>query len=71
MVTQDSRGFPLITAIIDWGQAGWYPAPWEYYKTRLTAKPPDNDVWEIDFILEFLQAYRGYIGFEYFLQGVI
>lgn len=25
---------PKIAAIIDWGQAGWYPAYWEYCKAR-------------------------------------
>lgn len=24
---------PKVAAIIDWGQAGWYPAYWEYCKT--------------------------------------
>ncbi|KKK14603.1 hypothetical protein ARAM_006402 [Aspergillus rambellii] len=25
---------PKVAAIIDWGQAGWYPAYWEYCKAR-------------------------------------
>lgn len=25
---------PRVLAIIDWGQAGWYPAYWEYCKAR-------------------------------------
>ncbi|CZR69067.1 uncharacterized protein PAC_18968 [Phialocephala subalpina] len=68
MVSQDANGVPRITAIIDWHQSGWYPASWEFYKTRLTCKAKDQ--WELEFILEFLQAYRGYIAWEYFLQGV-
>lgn len=70
MVSQDANGIPRITAIIDWHQSGWYPASWEFYKTRLTCKLPGNDQWELEFILEFLPAYRGYIAWEYFLQGV-
>ncbi|KAH7360971.1 kinase-like domain-containing protein [Rhexocercosporidium sp. MPI-PUGE-AT-0058] len=70
MVSQDADVMPCITAIIDWHQSGWYPASWEFYKTRLTCKLPANDQWELEFILEFLQGYRGYISWEYFLQGV-
>ena len=70
MVSQDANVTPRITAIIDWHQSGWYPASWEFYKTRLTCKLPANDQWELEFILEFLQAYRGFIAWEYFLQGV-
>ncbi|KAE8146305.1 kinase-like domain-containing protein [Aspergillus avenaceus] len=25
---------PRVAAVIDWGQAGWYPAYWEYCKAR-------------------------------------
>jgi hypothetical protein len=70
MVSQDANGIPRITAIIDWHQPGWYPASWEFYKTRITCKLPGNDQWELEFILEFLQAYRGYIAWDYLLQGV-
>ncbi|KUJ14488.1 phosphotransferase enzyme family protein-like protein [Mollisia scopiformis] len=70
MVCQDANGIPRITAIIDWHQSGWYPASWEFYKTRLTCKLPANDQWELEFVVEFLQSYRGYIAWEYLLQGV-
>ncbi|GAQ10346.1 hypothetical protein ALT_7667 [Aspergillus lentulus] len=31
---------PKVAAIIDWGQAGWYPAYWEYCKARwITLNP--------------------------------
>lgn len=70
MVTQNATGNPRITAIIDWHQSGWYPAYWEFYKTRLTSKLPDNDQWELEFIVELLQAYPGYIAWDYFLQGL-
>ena len=64
-MSRDSNGLPYITGIIDWHQSGWYPAPWEFYKTRFTSK--EHDQWELEFILEFLEAYRGYIGWEYFI----
>jgi hypothetical protein len=70
MVFQDANGIPQIAAIIDWHQLGWYPASWEFLQTRLTCKLPGNDQWELEFILEFLQAYRGYIVWGYFSQGV-
>ncbi|XMA10605.1 hypothetical protein WAI453_003396 [Rhynchosporium graminicola] len=49
-----AKGKPRITAIVDWHQSGWYPACWEFYKTRYTARMQEQ--WEIDFILEFLQS---------------
>ncbi|KAH9208372.1 kinase-like domain-containing protein [Leptodontidium sp. 2 PMI_412] len=70
MVSQDAAdGIPRIAAIIDWHQSGWYPASWEFFKTRRTSKFPGNDQWELEFILEFLQAYRGCIALEYFTHG--
>lgn len=33
---------PRVAAIIDWGQAGWYPAYWEYCKAR-RVRPIDFD----------------------------
>ncbi|KAI9043375.1 uncharacterized protein KD926_003905 [Aspergillus affinis] len=32
---------PVVTAILDWGQAGWYPAYWEYCKVRRVRVNPD------------------------------
>ncbi|KAJ5690400.1 hypothetical protein N7462_004792 [Penicillium macrosclerotiorum] len=35
---------PKVAAIIDWAQAGWYPAYWEYCKARwITLAPEDFD----------------------------
>lgn len=35
---------PKVVAIIDWAQAGWYPAYWEYCKARrITLLPEDFD----------------------------
>ncbi|KAJ6137216.1 phosphotransferase enzyme family protein [Penicillium samsonianum] len=31
---------PKEAAIIDWAQAGWYPAYWEYYKARRVRVDP-------------------------------
>ncbi|KND93233.1 hypothetical protein TOPH_02478 [Tolypocladium ophioglossoides CBS 100239] len=31
---------PKVAAIIDWGQAGWYPAYWEYCKARWVRLDP-------------------------------
>ncbi|KAJ5353061.1 hypothetical protein N7452_002035 [Penicillium brevicompactum] len=32
---------PKVTAIIDWGQAGWCPAYWEYCKARRVRVDPE------------------------------
>lgn len=32
---------PKVAAIIDWGQAGWYPAYWEYCKARRVRVDPE------------------------------
>ncbi|KAJ6019879.1 hypothetical protein N7499_002989 [Penicillium canescens] len=32
---------PQVAAIIDWGQAGWYPAYWEYCKARRVRVDPE------------------------------
>ncbi|KAL2070322.1 hypothetical protein VTL71DRAFT_13348 [Oculimacula yallundae] len=64
MMTWDANGKPRVAGIVDWHQSGWYPACWEFYKTRHTAR--ESEQWEIDFILEFLQSYRGYISWDYF-----
>ncbi|KAH6645375.1 kinase-like domain-containing protein [Truncatella angustata] len=35
---------PKVAAILDWGQAGWYPMYWEYCKAhRVTLEPEDFD----------------------------
>jgi hypothetical protein len=70
MMHRDADGNPRITGIIDWHQSGWYPASWEFYKTRWTASAKGNDQWELDFVLEFLQAYRGYISWDYFVLSL-
>ncbi|KAH8649244.1 phosphotransferase enzyme family protein [Xylariales sp. PMI_506] len=33
---------PHVAAIIDWGQAGWYPAYWEYCKARRVRLSPKH-----------------------------
>ncbi|KAJ5289505.1 uncharacterized protein N7443_009758 [Penicillium atrosanguineum] len=32
---------PVVAAIIDWGQAGWYPAYWEYCKAHHVRPNPE------------------------------
>ena len=33
---------PKVAAIIDWGQAGWYPAYWEYCKAKRVRLNPER-----------------------------
>jgi hypothetical protein len=58
---------PIVFTYADL-HAGWYPAPWEFYKTRYTAKATARgfDIWEIFFILESPDSHRGFISFESF-----
>jgi len=65
MVSDADDGFPRVLAIIDWHQSGWYPAPWEFYKTRLTARGKEQ--WEEHYITEFLQSYRGNVNWDYYV----
>jgi hypothetical protein len=68
IMSWDENRAPRIAGIIDWHQSGWYPATWEFYKTRFTCK--NHEQWETDFILEFLQAYRGYMSWDYFVLAL-
>ncbi|KAL3425124.1 phosphotransferase enzyme family protein [Phlyctema vagabunda] len=65
LMSWGEKGMPQIAAIVDWHQSGWYPAPWEFYKARWTCKGTEQ--WELDFILEFLQPYHGYLPWDYFV----
>ncbi|EED19495.1 conserved hypothetical protein [Talaromyces stipitatus ATCC 10500] len=33
---------PIIAAVLDWGQVGWYPAYWEYFKARRVRPNPED-----------------------------
>lgn len=68
VMSREGTEMPRVIGIIDWHQSGWYPAPWEFYKTRFTCKA--NEKWELDFLLEFLQAYMGYISWDYFVLAL-
>ena len=72
MTSRGKDGKPKVTALIDWHQSGWYPAPWEFYKTQWTSKATaaGTDRWEMDFILEFLDSYRGGIAWQFFSHGL-
>jgi len=47
---------PKVTAIIDWAQAGWYPAYWEYCKARYIRVNPRyfSDVAMVDWRTKYL-----------------
>jgi hypothetical protein len=64
LMSWDENGAPRVAAIVEWHQSRWYPTPWEFYKTRFTCKAGEQ--WELDFIIKFLQAYWGYISWDYF-----
>jgi len=47
---------PKLAAVIDWGQAGWYPAYWEYCKARRVRLDPVyfNDAFQEEWRTEYL-----------------
>ena len=47
---------PKVAAIIDWGQAGWYPAYWEYCKARRVRLDPEcfNDAAQEEWRTKYL-----------------
>ncbi|OBT60385.1 hypothetical protein VE03_10145 [Pseudogymnoascus sp. 23342-1-I1] len=68
IVTKLDSGTPRILAIVDWHQSGWYPASWEFFKTRYTCRGQDK--WEDEYIFEFLQSHRGAVSWSYFVNGL-
>jgi thiamine kinase-like enzyme len=42
MVSSSRSGPPRVLALIDWGQAGWYPDYWEYCKMCYTTHWEDE-----------------------------
>lgn len=48
-------GPPRVIAIVDWAQAGWYPAYWEHFKACYTASYKEE--WRNDWIPKFLDAW--------------
>ncbi|KFY82293.1 hypothetical protein V500_10650 [Pseudogymnoascus sp. VKM F-4518 (FW-2643)] len=68
MVTKLDSEAPRILAIIDWHQSGWYPAAWEFFKTRTTCRGQDK--WEDEYIFEFLQSHRGTVNWSYFVNNL-
>ncbi|OKL59617.1 hypothetical protein UA08_05445 [Talaromyces atroroseus] len=47
---------PKVAAVIDWGQAGWYPAYWEYCKARRVKLNPElfNDAIQEEWHMKYL-----------------
>lgn len=47
---------PAVAAVIDWGQAGWYPAYWEYCKARRVRLDPEylNDDLDEEWNMRYL-----------------
>jgi len=74
MVTSGSN--PKVAAIIDWGQAGWYPAYWEYCKAREVMLSPEavdvatQEEWRTKYlptILEPVDEEQCYYPWRYFV----
>ncbi len=47
MLAPRKKGEPLcVAAVIDWQQSGWYPAYWEYCKSRWAWSTKVGVAWE-------------------------
>ncbi|KFY39364.1 hypothetical protein V494_04012 [Pseudogymnoascus sp. VKM F-4513 (FW-928)] len=68
IVTKLDSETPRILAIVDWHQSGWYPASWEFFKTRYTCRGQDS--WEDEYIFEFLRSHTGTVNWSYFVNGL-
>lgn len=53
IVSPSTEGPPVVRAIVDWHQSGWYPAYWEYCKAMWTADPWKE--WATDYVPRFLE----------------
>ena len=60
-----ASGPPRILAMIDWGQSGWYPDWWEYYKICYTTHWEDE--WRKDWTPRMIEAreHEQYLMAEY------
>ncbi|KAL9103618.1 MAG: hypothetical protein Q9163_001345 [Psora crenata] len=54
------HGPPLVLAIINWGQAGWYPEYWEYCKAAYTSLVESEwrDRWIPEFLVTYLEEHE-------------
>lgn len=51
-------GTPRVLSIIDWEQAGWFPAYWEFAKARNTQNKYED--WRLDYVREILPVGSDY-----------
>jgi hypothetical protein len=59
LVSNSPNGSAQIVAVVDWQQAGWYPAPWEWLKANDVAEPDSE--WREQYIPQVLTApHEGY-----------
>lgn len=63
--SEGEEGDPRVLAIVDWGQAGWLPAYWEFCKARWTTGIGEE--WEVEYLPRFLEPFRGYDCWDYFV----
>ncbi|KPM45372.1 hypothetical protein AK830_g1152 [Neonectria ditissima] len=59
---------PRVVAVVDWEQAGWYPAYWEYCKARWTAKA-NQEEWDGRYLPMIVDGWEDevYDNWDYFV----
>lgn len=68
---------PTVVAIIDWGQAGWYPSYWEYCKARRVElashcfSPETQDEWRAKYLPLIMEAVDNETYYYPWLQFVL
>ncbi|OAA55560.1 Protein kinase-like domain protein [Niveomyces insectorum RCEF 264] len=69
--SRQNGGSPRVAAVIDWQQAGWYPAYWEYCKSRWAWSAKAGSAWPETYVPKVLEAgpYEGdcYNYWDYFV----
>ncbi|KAK7403968.1 hypothetical protein QQX98_010245 [Neonectria punicea] len=60
---------PRVVAVVDWEQAGWYPAYWEYCKARWTSKMDQQEEWDERYLPMFVDRWEDavYDNWDYFV----
>lgn len=62
---QAQKGRSRVLSIIDWQQSGWYPAYWEYCKSRWTADI--GGTWEQKYLPMIMDVADCYHNWDYFV----
>ncbi|KAI1451421.1 kinase-like domain-containing protein [Annulohypoxylon moriforme] len=67
IVSRLSSDATRVVSVVDWQQAGWYPAYWEYCKSRWSWSDALGDSWANDYLPLILEHCTCYDYWDYFV----